>query len=556
MASQNVPVKLSGDSRKNWSRHCLRNTLQHHNWISRMLLGAATGALAFAAALTSAVITTQSAEAQPFAVLHSFDNADGPQPQQSGLIQGLNGQLYGTTVGGGFNSQGSIFKMTPGGALTTVYSFCAAGTLGNCVDAYNPGQLVLGSNGSIYGTTEYGGAYNVGTVFIMSPSGEVRAPSNFCALATDPTGIEVNACGAFPVGALVQATSGIFWGVAQGGGALGQGVKFEMSPLGGFGSISGFACIEANCNGAVEVAAGLVQGTDGNFYGTSEEGGTGAFGSGQFAGSIFRITPRGSIKTIYSFCAQSDCTDGQAPTGVLVQGADGSFYGTTKFGGLGSECYNGRPGILGCGTVFQITPEGTLTTLYSFCTESGCPDGQNPIAGLILGSDGNFYGTTNNGGTAPSSACSDNPCGTIFQLTPSGTLTTLHSFCTKGEGCPSGGGPVGPLVQYTNGDFYGTTTFGGSTSSFNGTVFRLSAGLSPFVKTVPTSGLVGAEVLILGTDLTGATSVSFNGMAATFTVKSSTYITATVPAGATSGQVQVITPNGVLTSAVGFVVEP
>jgi hypothetical protein len=135
-------------------------------------------------------------------------------------------------------------------------------------------------------------------------------------------------------------------------------------------------------------------------------------------------------------------------------------------------------------------------------------------------------------------------------------LTTLHSFCAKGQDCPSGGGPVAPLVQYTNGDFYGTTTFGGSEDSFNGTVFSLSMGLSPFVKTVPTSGLVGANVLILGTNLTGATSVTFNGTPATFTVVSSTLITATVPAGATSGPVQVVTLEGPLTSNLSFVLEP
>jgi uncharacterized repeat protein (TIGR03803 family) len=513
-------------------------------------------ALMFAAVLATAVIMSQSAEAQTFAVLHSFELADGPQPAQSGLIQGLNGQLYGTTAEGGLNSQGSIFKMTSGGTLTTVYSFCAPGTLGNCVDASYPGALVLGANGSIYGTTGQGGAYNVGTIFIMSPSGEVIAPSNFCALGTDPTGIQVNACGANPVGALVQARNGIFWGVAQYGGTLGQGAKFEMGPRGGFGSVSSFACIELNCNGAVEVAAGLIQGTDGNFYGTSEEGGTGAFGSGQFGGSVYQITPQGNINTIYSFCSLIDCQDGQGSMGALVEGPNGNFYGTTPYGGTGTACVNPSPTILGCGTVFQITPAGTLTTLYNFCSQSGCPDGQNPIAGLILGSDGNFYGTTYNGGTAPGSACSDNPCGTLFQLTPSGTLTTLHSFCTKGEGCPSGGGPRAPLVQHTNGDFYGTTMFGGNQLSFNGTVYGLSMGLSPFVKTVPTSGLAGAEVLILGTNLTGATSVSFNGMAATFTVVSSTLITATVPSGATSGQVQVITPGATLTSNVPYVVEP
>jgi len=512
-----------------------------------------SAALAFAAVL---VITSQLAHAQTFAVVHDFTTADSSQPEQGGLIQATNGNLYGTTQYGGVSSMGSVFKMTPGGTVTTVYNFCPPGSEGNCVDAFQPGALTLGANGKIYGSTIGGGGESVGLVFEMTPAGAMTVLTAFCGLAPD----DDNACGANPVGALVQGTNGAFYGVTAAGGVLGQGVAFAITNAGSFYNLHGFACIEFTCNNPDELAAGLVQGTDGNFYGTTMEGGTGAFGGGnsggQYGGSVFKLTPKGALTTLYSFCSLADCTDGQSPTGALVQGADGNFYGTTRFGGLGSQCYNGNPGIEGCGTVFQITPEGTLTTLYSFCTQSGCTDGQNPVAGMIQGNDGNFYGTTYNGGTARSSACSDNPCGTIFQMTPSGMLTTLHSFCAKGQDCPSGGGPVAPLVQYTNGDFYGTTTFGGSEDSFNGTVFSLSMGLSPFVKTVPTSGLVGANVLILGINLTGATSVTFNGTPATFTVVSSTLITATVPAGATSGPVQVVTLEGPLTSNLSFVLEP
>jgi uncharacterized repeat protein (TIGR03803 family) len=514
-----------------------------------------SAALAVAAVLA---VTTQLAHAQTFAVVHDFTTADSYQPEQGGLIQATNGDLYGTTQYGGVNGEGSVFKMTPGGTLTTLYNFCPPGSEGNCVDAFQPGPLTLGANGKIYGTTIGGGGESVGLVFEMTPAGAMTVLTAFCGLAPDGD----NACGANPVGALVQGTNGAFYGVTAAGGVLGQGVAFAITNAGSFYNIHGFACIEFTCNNPDSLVTGLIQGTDGNFYGTTEEGGTGAFGGGngggQYGGSVFKLTPKGALTTLYSFCSLADCTDGQSPTGVLVQGADGNFYGTTKFGGLGSQCYNGSPGIEGCGTVFQITPEGTFTTLHNFCTQSGCPDGQNPVAGLIQATDGNFYGTTYNGGGSPSSNCSDNPCGTIFQITSSGALTTLVSLCDNklAKGCVSGGGPVAPLVQHTNGDFYGTTTFGGNQTSFNGTVFWLSTGLSPFVKTVPTSGLAGAEVLILGNDLTGATSVTFNGTPATFTVKSSTYITATVPAGATSGQVQVITPAATLTSNLPYVVEP
>jgi len=507
------------------------------------------------AALFALVLATAVAQAQTFKVMHSFAAADGSAAGLVGLMQDSNGELYGTTQNGGLNGQGSIFRMTLGGTVTTVYSFCALGTEGNCVDATAPGALVLGANGRIYGTTAYGGGESVGSVFELTQAGAATGLSFFCGLPPDGD----NACGAYPVGALVQATNGIFWGATQGGGSLGQGAKYEIGPGGKLGSVSSFSCIEPDCNGEDYLVAGLIQGTDGNFYGTTERGGTGAFGGGQSGsqsgGSIFKISANGNITTLYSFCSLSDCTDGQAPMGALVEGTDGNFYGTTTYGGTGTACYNGGSSSLGCGTVFNITPSGTLTTLHSFCQQAGCMDGQNPEAGLILGSDGNFYGTTNGGGNPHSDQCSDYICGTIFEITPSQTLTTLYRFCNR-SGCISGGGPVAPLVQDTNGSFYGTTTVGGSIESSNGTIFRLSTGLGPFIKTVPIADVVGAEILILGTDLVGTTSVSFNGTAAEFSLVSSALIKATVPAGATSGVVQVTTPSATLNSNLAFVVEP
>ena len=184
------------------------------------------------------------------------------------------------------------------------------------------------------------------------------------------------------------------------------------------------------------------------------------------------------------------------------------------------------------GTVFQITPSGALTTLVSFGT-----NGAYPHAGLAWATDGNFYGTTAFGGA--------NAKGTAFQITPSGTLTTLYSFCAQTK-CTDGANPYAALVQATNGDFYGTTEYGGAANV--GVVFRLSAGLRPFVKTHPTAGQAGAAVQILGTNLTGATSVMFNGTAAVFKVASSSLITTTVPAGATTGTVQVVTPGRALSN--------
>jgi uncharacterized repeat protein (TIGR03803 family) len=192
-----------------------------------------------------------------------------------------------------------------------------------------------------------------------------------------------------------------------------------------------------------------------------------------------------------------------------------------------------------------MTPAGTVTTLYNVRSESGCPDGNYLYASLIQATDGNLYGIMETDGA--------NGYGTIFKITLSGTLTTLYSFCSQ-SGCTDGEYPAAGLVQDTNGNLYGTTADGGANGY--GTVFSLSVGLGPFVEPQNTSGKVGAAVKILGTSLAGATSVTFNGTPASFTVSSSTFITATVPSGATTGTVEVVTPSGTLSSNVPFRVTP
>ena len=185
------------------------------------------------------------------------------------------------------------------------------------------------------------------------------------------------------------------------------------------------------------------------------------------------------------------------------------------------------------GTVYEMTPTGSITSLYSFCLQTGCPDGKTPI-GLALGTDGNFYGTT-------LQADADHR-GTVYEITPAGQLTTLHSFTATNGNFIDGSEPIGPMLLHTNGTFYGLTGLGGKHGI--GTVFSFATGLQPFVKTVPTSGAAGTNVIILGTNLTGATAVSFNGTAAKFKVVSASEITTSVPAGATSGTVTVTTSGG------------
>jgi uncharacterized repeat protein (TIGR03803 family) len=272
-----------------------------------------------------------------------------------------------------------------------------------------------------------------------------------------------------------------------------------------------------------------------DFYGVTE-GGKGPGGPG----TVFKITPSGTLTTLHTFCSESGCADGWQPLAGLVQATNGDLYGTTSEGDSYAH-YSG-----GNGTVFKINPSGTLTTLHRFCA-TNCADGSQPYAGLVQATDGNLYGTTSGYGSG---------IATVFKIALGGKLTTLYTFCSQGvqPDYPDGDYPFAGLVQATNGDLYGTTSQGGAncTPYGCGTVFSLSIGLGPFVEALPASGKVGAGISILGTNLTGATSVDFNGTPAVFTVLSSSEIIATVPAGATTGSVQVVTPSGRLSSSAVF----
>jgi uncharacterized repeat protein (TIGR03803 family) len=215
------------------------------------------------------------------------------------------------------------------------------------------------------------------------------------------------------------------------------------------------------------------------------------------------------------------------PNAGLLQASDGNFYGTTFEGGHG----------IGCGTVFKLNQAGNVSPVYAF---KDAADGCNPEAGLVQGTDGNLYGTTPYGGKGGNGGD-----GTLFQLTTHGVHTILYNFGTTGYR------PLAAPMQDTNGTFYGTTELGGR--SGYGTVYSLNMGLGPFVTFVRPNGAVGGTAQILGQGLTGATGVTFNGIAATsFKVATDTFMTAVVPAGATTGKVVVTTPGGTLTSNVTF----
>jgi uncharacterized repeat protein (TIGR03803 family) len=229
-------------------------------------------------------------------------------------------------------------------------------------------------------------------------------------------------------------------------------MAFRLTPYGTLTPIYSF-CSLRNCADGSGPGATLTQGSDGNFYGTTYSGGAGQ------KGTIFQLTPGGVLTSIYSFCQTFPCPDGYNPRATLVQGSDGSFYGTQ--GGNGS------------GSIFKITPSGTFTTLYAFCSKQYCADGQNPTAGLVQGSDGNFYGTTYYGGATQS--------GTVFKLAPGGTVTTVYDFCSLAN-CIDGIGPYDALVEGSDGNFYGTTLdnynygSGGGHDEYTGTVFKLTPG--------------------------------------------------------------------------------
>jgi uncharacterized repeat protein (TIGR03803 family) len=467
------------------------------------------------------------AQAQTFTSLHSFAGYPTEGSYPTGLVQGANGYLYGTTVSGGSplsnDVAGTVFKISTTGT-ETILDYLGSGTLPCCGDT---AALTLATNGNFYGSTKLPDS----VVYKIAPSGALTTLYTFCCSPNFADGVS-------PDATMVQASNGDLYGTTQEGGAYGQGTIFKVT-LGGALTVLHSFCEHQNAHGdcldGVSPYTALVQGSNGDLYGATQT--NGAYGYG----TIFRITMAGEFTTLHAFCSVSGCPDGGNPKAALVPGADGNLHGVTSNGG----------GDNGAGTFFTMTPNGALTTLYNFCpTSDDCPDGAQPVA-LMLATDGNFYGLAGSGGA--------NGYGTIFQITPSGSLTTEHSFdATDGiVGNNSYDGPM--LIQGTNGTFYGVTELGGANyatcPTCNGTVFSLSMGLGPFVETLPTSGRIGSTVKILGNKLTGATSVTFNGVAATFTVASSTEITTTVPTGATTGVVQVVTSRGItLTSNLGFTV--
>ena len=366
---------------------------------------------------TGAVLSVISVTAPgiTMSTLWSFTDGNSGEFLYSPLAQGKDGNFYGTTVEGGTSGDGTVFRITTNGTLTTLLSF--NGNNG----AIPYAGLYLGKDGYFYGTAYTGGTYSDGTIFRITTGGALTLLTTF-------NGNN----GMYPVAGLVQGSDGNFYGTALEGGAYGYGTVFRMTTSGALTTLVAF-----NYTDGADPSPVLVQGSDGNFYGTTETGGT---KSG--LGTIFKVTPSGTLTSLYSF---SGGNDGAVPIAGLVQGVDGSFYGTTYEGGA-----------YGSGTLFKITAAGAFTVLYAF---TGGSDGAYPWGGLVQATDGNLYGTTQSGGTYG--------FGTVFQIAPTGPLNTLVQF----EGY-NGANPSAALVQGTDGNLYGTTEAGGSAG--DGTIFKFA----------------------------------------------------------------------------------
>jgi uncharacterized repeat protein (TIGR03803 family) len=350
-----------------------------------------------------------------FSLLYTFAglSVDGSGPYHT-LIQGSDGDFYGTTLAGGAGNAGTIFKVAPDGTEVLFYSFSALPYAG----------LVQGSDGNIYGTTASGGSAGHGTVFKIAPSGMETVVYSFPAGSSDPyTG-------------LIQGSEGNFYGTTGAGGASDDGTVFKITPSGTETVLHTFPKVGSD---GQTPYAGLIQGSDGNFYGTTY------FGGGHGLGTVFKVTPSGTETILYSFAGGSD---GANPYAGVIQGSDGNFYGTTYTGGAG-----------GVGTVFKLTPGGTETVLYSFA--GGSSDGANPEAGLTQAGDGNLYGATYLGGAAG--------FGTVFMITPSGTESIMHTFA---GGSSDGANPSANLVLGSDGNLYGSTYAGGTAGV--GTFFKIA----------------------------------------------------------------------------------
>jgi len=461
-------------------------------------------------------VAAMGASAQTFKTLVRFNGDNGAFPR-SALTQGPDGRLYGTTTSGALQSNGwgTLFATDASGHLTTLVNFDnglkGAGTINS--------PLLLTPDGTFFGASPQ-------AFYELTGNGKLKVDAQY------PPGADAG-------GPVAEGIDGDIYGVTlEGGdpdcGEVGCGTAYKIDRKGHDDLLVTFG--DGN-NSLFPVGATL--GDDGYIYLI-----TGSQADDVY-GQVLRMTPTGALATLYDFCSQPNCADGDVPFD-LIQGSDGNLYGVTYLGGT---CGGNFILDQGCGTVFRLSLSGEYTVLHTFCTETPCSDGAEPVW-LIEGSDGALYGITQYYGDLD---C-QHPygCGTIFRVTKSGVFTSLYQF-HPGDGLLPRG-----LTQATTGLFYGVQYWdlgvGCSLTEYwgCGTVFSLNIGLPPFVSVVQGFGKPGVSDSIIGQGFTGATEVAFNGIPATFTVVSDTFLETTIPQGATTGYVTVTTPSGVLKSNVPF----
>ena len=440
-------------------RHGEFNLMQHNmTWFLR---GTAAAAALATLALAPQASHAQVAPGATFSLLHTFgpvnnDTSDGSTPL-GGLAVDSSGNLFGTTEYSGANKRGTVYEITTAGKESLIDS------LDGSVGPTPTGSLVLASDGNFYGTTHDGGDNEFGSVFKITPTGKLTTIYSF----------ENGDDGEYPLGSLVIGPNGNFYGTTVQGGAKGDGTVFEVTASGDFTILHTFTGSSADGNGP---RGDLVVGSDGNFYGTTTQGGQ------HDLGIVYKMTPAGVLTVLHSFAGASD---GTYPYAGLAVGTDGGLYGVTNQGGAN-----------GSGTIFKVSESGVFTLLYTFSLSSGTAyaanfDGSGANEPLILGKDGNFYGTTEFGGA--------HNHGTVFQFTPAGRLTTLFPFGqgTNGSGDNAdGSGPQCKLLEVGNGVFYGTTTGGGANGG--GTIFSIAVSSNVgklAISTEPTILTGGSEVV-------------------------------------------------------------
>jgi uncharacterized repeat protein (TIGR03803 family) len=375
--------------------------------------------LLFLLAVCISPLTIHTAQAQTYQILHQFagPTSDGVTP--FGFLVGGNGTIFGTTCYGGLSYGGTVYSLAPSGAETILYNFNAG--YGTC-----PTSL-FSWKGEFYGSAG-GGAYRDGVMFKLDPRGNETILHTFGATMTD---------GIFP-DLYFQNSAGTFYGATLYGGTYSQGTIFTANTFGKVTVIYNFP----NGNQGSSVS-GLVPDENGNLYGTANYGGSSSCAMG--CGTIFKLDAAGNFTTLYMFTGGSD---GAYP-GSLIRDAEGNLYGITFEGGI--KCV-----LVSCGTVFKFDTSGNLRTLHTF---SGGSDGLLPGGNLVRDAAGNLYGTTTEGGDL---ACADfinyGGCGTLFKIDPSGHETIVHTF----TGPPGDAGTFGArLLMDAAGDIYGASDSGG-----------------------------------------------------------------------------------------------